>query len=277
MPWREASPLVFHVMDLAGNRRRPEDARAVFARLLQAGACLVPACERGGAERSPGIREIDEAAGDDRYVFLTVGRPLDAGAVHDTVVAVAFTLEALLTGRPKGPVEKLKITHRHFLGWRPHDLLGAYEKTVEDLGDADDQYGSRSAEAIYDLAERWTIFDVGKIRKLLQLEQQVLRHPDEADRLRARAVRLLPGVQVPGDGKKIRSVHFLDLARRRWEYDEKRGMKWPATLESYPASEAVYEGRLPLRAAIAWRDPVTGIWQPGPHDLAASCPEDCRW
>lgn len=236
MPWREDGPLLFHLISPRSDSESEERRR--FLRLLRSGTCLVPAVERAGSDASRhGIRDIDDMAGDSRYLFLTVGRPFDAVDTHllNPPPAVAFTIEALLVDRPLGPTMERFISHDRHLGWRPHDLIGAYEEAADAIDpDTSVDYNFYASQAVYKIAERWTIFDPAEIGKLLRLEQRLLQHHREAPRLRAEARDMLERRRRPGDGKRIRPVKFLDLSRSRWGKDESRSMKWPETLESHP-------------------------------------------
>jgi hypothetical protein len=268
LPWRQSSPLIFHVLTAFDTEAIAEN-RARFGELMERGACLAPLAERG-SRLDGGVLEEDALAGDDRYIFLTVDRPLDAEEeVGNHVVnpAVAFTMEALLAPRAGS------VSRRRRMGWRPHDLIQAYRHRIVNIDDRGDPTFSRSARAARRLADRWTIFDPAAVRRMLHLEHRLLMEPQAAGRIREEWER-----QIAGRGRLDPFVHPAGAIAppKAWKCTSPIGASWPATVATSTVTEVVYAGRLPLRAAVAWRDPLDG-WHPGPDEADAPCLDGPGW
>jgi hypothetical protein len=267
--------LLFHV--LTGiDARSPTRREARFHALLSCGGCLTPTIDRGGG-RSDGLMngyEAGDASGDNRYIFLTVGRPFQWLPDVGSQPAVAFRFEALLIDRPRTSAQLTMCNHGESrVGWRPHDLMFAYEAAArtseEEHGDGADP-GFYLGKALAGLAERWTFFDRRQVEALLRLEAQALRTPDPDPDI-GRKVLVVLGL----DGKALRAARRAGVDPVRAFRADGTWRPWPDTLSTESVTEVVYEGSLPLRAAVAWRD-AHGEWHPGPDDLAAPCAGDDR-
>jgi len=237
MPFSTTAPLVFHHLFSL-----PEDdrGRQMLLALLGADATLSPRGDRSGDWSSFGAKRVskfdirDQMAGDGRFLFFSVCRPLSGpepiGLEGGYVPTLAFDLDDLAS--------------RGNIGWRPHDLFASYGHLMER------KRGSATRD-LQRLARLATVPDPEIVRKLVALEALVLAEPVRARAIEDEAYDVVLRRQVAASRRAPSAIDWVAPFRLRYEAEEDAAGPpgFPVTLRSQATSEVLLEGRLPLRRA----------------------------
>lgn len=249
IPWPSDKALCFHRLSRLGDGRAGHQALLAEA---ARGLCLRPSVIRGGPR--VGISELDEAAGDGRLVFFSpcapVGgepslEPEDSAREWHHRPSVAYTLESLARcGR---------------VGWRPHDLIHAYEAAAHACRDA-----RRRLRLAAKLGTSWSRRVVSSA---LSLYARHLRAAgDDAARsiVRSEAGELFAGLSAAAEASGVRDIDWLDGFQPPGALGLDAEDSWPEVLGGGPTPEVVVAGEVPLSAASYHYDAGSRVWVEGP-------------
>jgi hypothetical protein len=251
-PWSTEHPLVFHQVTSLG--WGDEAAWQALHELLALGAHLQPYRSRSTGSSPWGDEQrhlggIDADAGDDRALFFSPLRPYK-GAVLDRG-----------SNKPVVAFDAFWLLLNHEVGWRPHDLIGAYNQisfhdpfTFTDLHHATPRL--REVAACYTVTARETVARLidGEALHLMGEPHGLddLLGTLEEDATRACRHALAP---VEKEYRPSFRVPFRPL-RELGRFDT-----FPGTLlRGHNIPELLVYSEVPLRRAIFVCDPVTGIW-----------------
>lgn len=256
LPWSRGEPILFHVLT---SLPRGRDG-AAGARLL-ARAVLSPSDERGKRSR---VKDIDARAGDGRFLFLSSCRPYRGDEASNMPEypradpALAFTWSA--------------VASRGEVGWRPHDLLAAYEalgKRARRARAAPPTDGH--LRALADAATIWHGADAMELSRLWCASLEARGDERLGRRIRAEA----KAVWWPYARRCASELALVPFARQddvSWsqpftvpsvkaETDRHGNFTgWPASLSFMFGPEVLLRGSLPVADASWVLDPEADRW-----------------
>jgi hypothetical protein len=289
VPHDADEPLLFHVLTGGVPETDPVSGGPAVLELIRAGAELVPLAERHeeawalkAKDGKTLIHPRDVAAGDAAFIFLSIGTTYE-GQGNGWRPALAFSANELLAPAPNpwGPPQAK-------VGFRPHDLEGAYAVLTDDrnLDDVELEcaegeperdcveraQAESSAEELVAIARCGSIYSRGHVKRLVELYWQLF---DERADVRA----------IGAEGRGLVAQHLevtgcdcyytpgcqndnpaLDSAMSKVNW---RGFWRPRNVSdgSQRGPEVVFGGRLPLARARYYRH--RGVWYDVAEELGS--------
>lgn len=245
LPWSPSDVLCFHRLSHAG------DGAAGHARLVadaRRGMALRPASSRPGQDR--GIGSLDVSAGDGRFVFFSPCAPVGGepslepeGEARDWHhrPAVAYAASKLFAmGR---------------VGWRPHDLIHAYEAAA--MGGRRSSLGSVSRAGT-----AWARRDVVEMLRLYAAHLRAAGDGEAREAVAARA--RLAVVRLGARAKGERDIDWSEPFKTPEELGLDVEDAWPDVLGCGPTPEIIVAAEVPLSVADYHYDSGARVWVSGP-------------
>ena len=256
LPWSRGEPILFHVLtSLPRGKEGAAGARAMARSMLS------PSDERGKRSR---VKEIDARAGDGRFLFFSSCRPYRGDE--------ASNLPQYPHADPALAFRWSAVAARGMVGWRPHDLLSAYEslgKRARRARAAPPTDGH--LRAVADAATIWHEADARELSRLWCASLEARGDERLGRRLYAEAksvwapyarrceseLALVPFARADDvSWSQPFTVPSVRAERRR--YGNFTG--WPESLSFMFGPEVLLRGSVPVAAASWVLDPEADRW-----------------